>query len=174
MHRKSNRSDRAAHAGKRIIDQKNGFNGGKPKSRNNIRNSLHGKPERSEKNNKKNRYSDKELAEFKDIIDSKLASERKDLKYFQDQINNTAEQNGGHRGGVGADEAQGTEAVEYLSNMVDRKVQYIDKLEKALIRISNKSFGICKVTGELINLMRLRAVPTTTQSIEAKNAAMSS
>ena len=57
---------------------------------------------------------------------------------------------------------------EQLSQMASRQITYIDHLEKALIRIENKTYGICRVTGQLIDKARLRAVPHATLSLEAK------
>ena len=124
----------------------------------------------SSNNTTKTRYSDKELVEFKDLIVERLESSRKELKYLHEQINRTAE--------VGSDDSSmkfsgledgtGTSEKEYLSQMASRQITYIDHLEKALIRIANKTYGICRVTGKLIPKERLRAVPHTTQSIEAK------
>ena len=57
---------------------------------------------------------------------------------------------------------------EQLGQMASRQVQYIDHLEKALIRIENKTYGVCRVTGKLIDKARLRAVPHATLSLEAK------
>jgi RNA polymerase-binding transcription factor DksA len=57
---------------------------------------------------------------------------------------------------------------EQLSQMASRQHDFIDKLEKALVRIENKTYGICRVTGKLIDKARLRAVPHATLSIEAK------
>ncbi len=58
---------------------------------------------------------------------------------------------------------------EQLSQMASRQIQFIDHLEKAMMRIENKTYGICRVTGKLIGKDRLRAVPHATLSIEAKN-----
>lgn len=120
----------------------------------------------------KTRYSDKELQEFKGLIQDRLESSRKELKYLHEQINRTAE--------VGSDDSSmkfsgledgtGTSEKEYLSQMASRQITYIDHLEKALIRIANKTYGICRVTGKLISKERLRAVPHATLSIEAKKA----
>ena len=120
----------------------------------------------------KTRYSDKELQEFKGLIAERLESSRKELKYLHEQINRTAE--------VGSDDSSmkfsgledgtGTSEKEYLSQMASRQITYIDHLEKALIRIANKTYGICRVTGKLISKERLRAVPHATLSIEAKKA----
>ena len=120
----------------------------------------------------KTRYSDKELVEFKGLIQERLDSSKKELKYLHEQINRTAE--------VGSDDSSmkfsgledgtGTSEKEYLSQMASRQITYIDHLEKALIRIANKTYGICRVTGKLISKERLRAVPHATLSIEAKKA----
>lgn len=116
------------------------------------------------------RYSDRELFEFKNLIDEKLEAARNELKYLNDQIN--------RKGDNGTDDTEnkfstmedGSVAMEreYLTQMAARQAQYIDHLEKALIRIQNKTYGICRVTGKLIDKDRLRAVPHATLSMEAK------
>lgn len=116
------------------------------------------------------RYSDRELMEFKNLIDEKLEAARNELKYLNDQIN--------RKGDNGTDDTEnkfstmedGAVAMEreYLTQMAARQAQYIDHLEKALIRIQNKTYGICRVTGKLIDKDRLRAVPHATLSMEAK------
>jgi len=116
------------------------------------------------------RYSDRELFEFKNLIDEKLEAARNELKYLNDQIN--------RKGDNGTDDTEnkfstmedGSVAMEreYLTQMAARQVQYIDHLEKALIRIQNKTYGVCRVTGKLIDKDRLRAVPHATLSMEAK------
>ena len=118
----------------------------------------------------KTRYNDKELAEFKEIIDKKLEESKKELKYFQGAIMHFNEQS--------TDDTVSTfksfedsaihQEKEYLHQMAERQRQYIDNLEKALIRIVNKSYGICRVTGKLISKERLKSVPHATLSIEAK------
>ncbi len=118
----------------------------------------------------RNRYSDRELFEFKNLIDEKLEAARNELKYLNDQIN--------RKGDNGTDDTEnkfstmedGSVAMEreYLTQMAARQTQYIDHLEKALIRIQNKTYGICRVTGKLIDKDRLRAVPHATLSMEAK------
>ncbi len=120
----------------------------------------------------KTRYSDKELLEFKALIIEKLESAKKELKYVHEQINRTAELGGDDSDNKfsGLEDGTGTSEKEYLSQMASRQITYIDHLEKALIRIANKTYGVCRVTGKLINKDRLRAVPHATLSIEAKNA----
>lgn len=120
----------------------------------------------------KTRYSDKELQEFKELILEKLDAARKELKYLHEQINRTAElgSDDSDTKFSGLEDGTGTSEKEYLSQMASRQITYIDHLEKALVRIANKTYGICRVTGKLISKERLRAVPHATLSIEAKKA----
>jgi len=114
----------------------------------------------------KNRYSDSELLEFKEIIEHKLLSARQEFADLQEQIksshNEPEDKSSGHESG------SGTLEKEYISQLASRQSQYIHHLENALIRIKNKTYGICRVTGNLIAKDRLKAVPHTTLSIEAK------
>ena len=119
----------------------------------------------------KSRYSDKELVEFKGIIVKKLDAAKKELSYLQEQINRT---------GFGADDSDvrfrgledgtGTLEREQLNQAAARQLKFIDHLEKALVRIKNGTYGICRETGELIPKERLRVVPHATLSIQAKRA----
>ncbi len=121
----------------------------------------------------KTRYSDSELLEFKDLIAQKVESARKELKYLQEQINHSDETGTDeldHKFG-GLEDGASTQEKEYLNQMASRQIQYVNHLEKALIRIENKTYGICRETGKLISKERLRAVPHATLSIEAKKAA---
>ncbi|WP_116108074.1 TraR/DksA family transcriptional regulator [Lewinella sp. IMCC34191] len=112
------------------------------------------------------RYSDEELAEFKSIIDNKLAEARKQLQFYLDQL---TEQTNSEDGKVrGLDDGTGTMANEEMHRLASRQKQLIQHLENALLRIENKVYGICRVTGELISRERLRIVPHTTLSIHAK------
>jgi RNA polymerase-binding transcription factor DksA len=116
------------------------------------------------------RYSDAELIEFKDLILKKLEQAKKELTYLQGLITRKDE--------MGGDEAEnrymtmedGSMSMEreQLAQMASRQINYTDHLEKALMRIENKTYGICRVTGKLIDKARLRAVPHATLSIEAK------
>jgi|ERR1017187_9160385 RNA polymerase-binding protein DksA len=119
----------------------------------------------------KTRYNDKELAEFKIIINKKLEEARKELANLQDTLNNP-NNNGTDDTGSSfkmLEDGSDSMAKEEASNMAIRQKKFIEQLENALIRIENKTYGICRVTGKLIPAERLRAVPHTTQSIEAKN-----
>jgi RNA polymerase-binding transcription factor DksA len=115
------------------------------------------------------RYSDTDLTEFREIITKKLDAAKKELAYLQGLITRRDE-------GGDMDEARymtmedGSVSMEreQLSQMASRQITFIDHLEKAMMRIENKTYGICRVTGKLIDKARLRAVPHATLSIEAK------
>lgn len=115
----------------------------------------------------KTRYTDKELAEFRELIEKKLASAREELKAYQDQIKAT-EDNDDDQKYTGLEDGTGTVEKEYLSNMAGRQIKFIQNLENAMIRIENKTYGICRKTGKLIDKQRLLAVPHATLSMEAK------
>jgi RNA polymerase-binding transcription factor DksA len=116
------------------------------------------------------RYTDTDLNEFKELINKKLDAAKKELAYLQGLITRKD-----HLGGDETDNRymtmeDGSMSMEreQLSQMASRQITYIDHLEKALIRIENKTYGICRVTGKLIDKARLRAVPHATLSLEAK------
>lgn len=111
-------------------------------------------------------YSDEELKEFKELILTKLEATKLDLAYYQDQVKQLVENPNSKS--VGSEDGVGTNEKEYLNQMASRQLQFIKHLENALIRIENKTYGICRVTGKLIPKDRLRAVPHATLSIEAK------
>ena len=116
------------------------------------------------------RYSDKDLAEFKTLIQDKITSAKKDLKRLRDSIT--------QGGGNGTNDTysafkafeEGSETLSKESNSIlaQRQEKFIRDLNNALIRIENKTYGICRVTGKLINKERLKLVPHATLSIEAK------
>ena len=116
------------------------------------------------------RYGDKELLEFKNLIDEKLESARQELKYLNDQINRKDDNGTDDTENKFGSIEDGSVAMEreYMTQMATRQATYIDHLEKALMRIDSKTYGICRVTGKLIDKERLRAVPHATLSIEAK------
>ncbi len=116
----------------------------------------------------KTRYSDKELLEFKKLIEGKLKESQKDLTYLQEQIKKLADVPESR--GSSPEDGSNTQDKEYLNKMAARQVQYIKHLDNALIRIENKVYGICRVTKKLIQKERLMIVPHATLSIEAKNA----
>ena len=116
------------------------------------------------------RYSDKDLAEFKTLIQDKITSAKKDLKRLRDSITQGA--GNGTNDTYSAFKAfeEGSETLSKESNSIlaQRQEKFIRDLNNALIRIENKTYGICRVTGKLINKERLKLVPHATMSIEAK------
>lgn len=116
------------------------------------------------------RYSDDELMEFRDLINDKMAKARLELEYLQEAIKNpgensiedSAQNKQMEESGISADK-------EHMSQLAERQRKFIKNLDDAMLRIENKTYGICKVTGKLIPKERLRVVPHTTLSIEAKN-----
>ncbi len=128
------------------------------------------KPSKTKKNmdNLNMRFSDKELKEFKNLIDSKLVSARDELKNLKESLDNHTESQAGSKA-WNMEEGSDSSEMEYLMNQISRQHQYIRNLELALMRIENKTYGICRVTGKLIPKERLRIVPHATLSLEAKN-----
>lgn len=115
------------------------------------------------------RYSDAELAEFKELILKKLDTAKKELAYLQGLITRKDESGDLDEGRyMTMEDGSMSMEREQLSQMASRQITFIDHLEKALMRIENKTYGICRVTGKLIDKARLRAVPHATLSIEAK------
>ena len=115
------------------------------------------------------RYSDSDLNEFRDIIQKKLDAAKKELNYLQGLI--TRKEEGGDMDEgryMTMEDGSVSMEREQLSQMASRQITFIDHLEKAMMRIENKTYGICRVTGKLIDKARLRAVPHATLSIEAK------
>ncbi|MFK7772881.1 MAG: TraR/DksA family transcriptional regulator [Saprospiraceae bacterium] len=113
-----------------------------------------------------NRYSDEELLEFKNLIDQKIAGSKNQLRSMVDRIENISESTGND--GDWMDDSSNLQDLDMLNSMIGRQRKHIQDLENALIRIHNKRFGICIVTGQLIDKRRLMAVPTTSKSLEAK------
>jgi RNA polymerase-binding transcription factor DksA len=116
------------------------------------------------------RYSDAELVEFRELIQRKLEAAKKELAYLQGLITRKDETGGDMDDSRYMTMEDGSISMEreQLSQMASRQITFIDHLEKALMRIENKTYGICRVTGKLIDKARLRAVPHATLSIEAK------
>ena len=125
---------------------------------------------KNEELSEKTRYNDAELEEFRQIILQKLEEARRDLKLLTDAYTNNNEN--------GTNDTSPTFKVleegylvlskEENSQLAARQQKFIQSLENALIRIQNKSYGICRETGKLISKERLRSVPHATLSIEAK------
>ncbi|RYZ81176.1 MAG: TraR/DksA family transcriptional regulator [Proteobacteria bacterium] len=116
------------------------------------------------------RYSDSELQEFRELIQKKLDQAKKELTYLQGLITRKDEMGGDENENRYMTMEDGSMSMEreQLAQMASRQINYIDHLEKAIMRIENRTYGICRVTGKLIDKARLRAVPHATLSIEAK------
>lgn len=116
----------------------------------------------------KTRYSDEELEEFKALIDEKLVSAKAELQGIEQQIMEMRENMADEQGGDWFDDSSIHTEIEFLTKMAERQRQFVQNLELALVRIKNKSYGICSVTGELIDKQRLLLVPHATKSVKAK------
>ena len=116
------------------------------------------------------KYNDSDLNEFRDLISRKLDAAKKELAYLQGLITRKDEMGGDNDDARYMTMEDGSMSMEreQLSQMASRQITYIDHLEKAMMRIENKTYGICRVTGKLIDKARLRAVPHATLSLEAK------
>jgi RNA polymerase-binding transcription factor DksA len=116
------------------------------------------------------KYSDAELKEFKAVISKKVEAAKKELVYLQGIITRKDELGGDNDDARYMTMEDGSVSMEreQLGQMASRQITFIDHLEKALMRIENKTYGICRVTGRLIDKARLRAVPHATLSLEAK------
>ncbi|GAB3230381.1 TraR/DksA C4-type zinc finger protein [Hymenobacter seoulensis] len=118
------------------------------------------------------RYSREELAEFEQIIQDKLTAARKEVAFIKETLsrkNDTGTDNTASSSKVLEDGADTAEK-ESLNQLASRQMKFIQQLENALIRIKNGTYGVCIGTGKLIPKERLRAVPHTQHSIEAKMA----
>lgn len=125
---------------------------------------------KTEEQNERTRYNDEELVEFKDLILKKLDDAKQELAYYQGVLS-TASSHGTDDTGASfkmMEDGSETLAKEEAAQLAARQNKFIEQLESALVRIENKSYGVCRVTGKLIPKERLRAVPHTTQSMEAK------
>lgn len=121
--------------------------------------------------NSKTRYSDKELLEFKEIIDGKMKEADEDLRILKDTLS-YKDDNGTDDTGRSfnmMEDGSDTLSREEMAQLARRQEKFIEGLKNALIRIENKTYGVCRVTGKLINKERLKLVPHATLSIEAKN-----
>ncbi len=116
------------------------------------------------------RYSDADLAEFRELVQNKLNAAKQELAYLNGLITRKDSMSGEDSDNRYMTMEDGSLSMEreQLSQMASRQIDFIEKLEKALIRIENKTYGICRVTGRLIDKARLKAVPHATLSMEAK------
>ena len=123
-------------------------------------------------NKEKNRYSDSELEEFRSIIEKKLVEAKEDLVILKGSLS--------HKDDHGTDDTgrsfnmmeDGAETLmrEENAQLAARSEKFIKNLENALIRINNKTYGVCRKSGKLISKERLKLVPHATLSIGAKDA----
>ncbi|KAA9332936.1 TraR/DksA family transcriptional regulator [Hymenobacter busanensis] len=118
------------------------------------------------------RYSREELAEFEAIIQEKLTAARKEVAFIKETLsrrNDSGTDNTASQSKMLEDGADTAEK-ESLNQLASRQMKFIQQLENAMIRIKNGTYGVCIGTGKLIAKERLRAVPHTQHSIEAKMA----
>ena len=118
-----------------------------------------------------NRYPDKDLEKFRVLIEEKIAKAQNDLElirsaYMNDGNNGTDDTSPTFKA---FEEGSETMSKEANTQLAIRQEKFIRDLKNALIRIENKTYGVCRVTGKLINTDRLKLVPHATLSIEAKN-----
>ncbi len=118
----------------------------------------------------KNRYSDAELQEFKELILDKLRKAQDDYEMYKNSItmgdgNDTQDTSPTFKV---LEEGAATLSKEEAGKLAQRQLKFIQYLQAALVRIENKTYGICRETGRLISKERLRAVPHATLSIDAK------
>ncbi len=121
--------------------------------------------------NTKERYSDQDLEEFKALIEDKIEKAQHQLQQYVDAYKNGSSNDTEDTSPTfkSFDEGSSTLSKEANSQLAIRQEKFIRDLKNALIRIENKTYGICRVTGKLINKERLKLVPHATLSIEAKN-----
>lgn len=121
--------------------------------------------------NEKTRYSDEELQEFKEIILAKLAKAQQDYDMLKANVTNSEGNDTADTSPTFKILEEGTNTLgkEEAGRLAERQLKFIQHLQAALVRIENKTYGICRVTGKLIPKERLRAVPHATMSVDAKN-----
>ena len=117
------------------------------------------------------RYSDEELKEFEELILDKLKQAREDLEQLKRSLSHEDDNSTDDTSPTFKMMEDGSETMsrEETAQLASRQEKFIQSLENALIRIKNKTYGVCRVTGKLISKERLRLVPHATLSIEAKN-----
>ncbi len=121
-------------------------------------------------NSTKTRYSDSELQEFKELIQDKLRSSKEELNSLTTSLSNpnangTEDTSGAYKT---LEDGSATMEKEQINQLAARQKKFVENLEAALVRIENKTYGVCRETGKLIQKERLRAVPHATLSMEAK------
>lgn len=121
-------------------------------------------------NREKTRYADSELKEFKDIILEKLRIAKAELGSLTQSLSNPNTNGTDDTAGTykTLEDGSATLEKESINQLASRQKKFIENLESALVRIENKTYGVCRETGKLIPKERLRAVPHATLSMEAK------
>jgi DnaK suppressor protein len=112
------------------------------------------------------RYSDEDLAAFKIIVEEKLQKAFEESRLIEEELHEMNTNESIRFDSI--NESNLSTEREYLTQMLERQQRFLRDLQNALLRIQNKTYGICSVTGELIDKRRLQAVPHTTKSIQAK------
>lgn len=120
----------------------------------------------------KNRYSDADLKEFKELIQNKLKEAHVDFDLLKGSLSHNDDHGTDDTGRTFNMMEDGSETLsrEEVAQLAARQEKFIQSLNAALMRIENKTYGVCRVTGKLIPKERLRLVPHATMSIDAKNA----
>lgn len=120
----------------------------------------------------KTRFTDTELGEFKELINNKLKEAKIDFDLLKGSLSHKDDHGTNDTGRSFNMMEDGSETLsrEEMSQLAARQEKFIQNLQNALIRIENKTYGICRVTGKLIRKERLKLVPHATLSIDAKNA----
>jgi RNA polymerase-binding transcription factor DksA len=121
--------------------------------------------------NENNRYSDKDLAEFKELLLKKIAYAEEDLALIKSAFKNDSNNGTDDTSPTFKAFEEGSETMSKEANvaLAIRQEKFIRDLKNAIVRIENKTYGVCRVTGKLIQKQRLLLVPHATLSIEAKN-----
>lgn len=120
--------------------------------------------------NEKTRYSDEELQEFKELILTKLEKAKRDYDLLRADLTNSEGNDINDTSPTFKilEEGAGTLGKEETGRLAERQMKFIQHLQAALVRIENKTYGICRETGKLIPKERLKAVPHATLSVDAK------
>lgn len=118
------------------------------------------------------RYNDADLQEFRDLINGKLKEARIDLDLLKGSLSHNDDHGTDDTGRSFNMMEDGSDTLsrEEMAQLASRQEKFVGNLQNALVRIENKTYGICRVTGKLIQKERLKLVPHATLSIEAKNA----
>ncbi|MBK9337114.1 MAG: hypothetical protein IPM98_11260 [Lewinellaceae bacterium] len=115
------------------------------------------------------RYSDEELEEFRLLIEDKLVKAQEELDFTQRQVDELNENGFNQQGGDWYDDSTAHTDLELLQRMAIRQQRHVQDLRNALLRVQSKTYGVCIVTGQLIDKNRLRLVPHATKSMEGKS-----